>query len=106
MLYVPGMGRWILRLWIGAEAVGCPHYNGPLDVVRNRCATCGHYWECYLCHAEVSDHPFGKMPVDAPFSTQCGACAGFMPYGHERCLHCGQGFNPGCSMHAAIYYDL
>lgn len=106
MLYVPGMGRWILRLWIGAEAVGCPHYNGPLDMVRNMCATCGRYWECYLCHAEAADHPFGRMPVDAPFSTQCGSCGGVMAYGHERCSHCGQGFNPGCSLHAHIYYDL
>lgn len=106
MLYVPGMGRWILRLWIGAEAVGCPHYNGPLDMVRNMCATCGRYWECYLCHAEAADHPFGRMPIDAPFSTQCGSCGGVMAYGHERCSHCGQGFNPGCSLHAHIYYDL
>ncbi len=86
--------------------MGCCHYDGPLDVVRNMCATCGRYWECYLCHAEAADHPFGRMPIDAPFSTQCGSCGGVMAYGHERCSHCGQGFNPGCSLHAHIYYDL
>ena len=86
--------------------MGCRHYNGPLDVVRNRCATCGDYWECHLCHAEATDHPFGPMLIAAPHSTQCGSCEGLMPYGHGECPHCGQPFNPGCSLHAHIYYVL
>lgn len=86
--------------------MGCRHYDGPLDVVRNRCAACGDYWECHCCHADATDHPFGRMLVDDPTSTQCGRCEGYMAYGHQRCPHCGQGFNPGCARHAYIYYEL
>lgn len=62
--------------------MGCRHYGGPLDVVRNRCATCGRYWECYRCHGEATDSTLlEKMLIDAPLSTQCGSCGGFMPHG-------------------------
>lgn len=86
--------------------MGCRHYNGPLDMRRNRCASCGLYWDCHLCHAAATDHVFAPMLIDAPLSTQCASCRGVMPYGHAQCPHCGQGFNPGCSLHDHIYYEF
>ena len=44
----------------------CKHWHSPLDVVANKCATCGEYFACMLCHAELTDHEFGPMLVDAP----------------------------------------
>lgn len=44
----------------------CKHWHSPLDVVANKCATCGEYFACALCHAELTDHEFGPMLVDAP----------------------------------------
>ena len=46
----------------------CRHWHSPLDVVANKCATCGEYFACALCHAELTDHEFGPMLADAPFA--------------------------------------
>ncbi|WP_080792591.1 CHY zinc finger protein [Corynebacterium pacaense] len=90
--------------------MGCRHYNSEYDVVLNRCSTCGEFWACHLCHAEATEHPFGRMPLDAPDSTRCGACGLLMGYAEysaqPRCPGCGHPFNPGCSLHAGIYFDL
>ena len=57
----------------------CRHWHSPLDVVANKCATCGEYFACALCHAELTDHEFGPMLADAP-SVLCGACRTEMNY--------------------------
>lgn len=31
----------------------CAHYHSDCDVVANRCALCGEWWACYLCHEDV-----------------------------------------------------
>ena len=46
----------------------CKHWHSPLDVVANKCATCGKFFACALCHAELTDHEFGPMLADAPLS--------------------------------------
>ena len=46
----------------------CKHWHSSLDVVANKCATCGKYFACALCHAELTDHEFGPMLADAPFN--------------------------------------
>lgn len=84
----------------------CTHYSGPRDIVGNKCSICGRWWACFRCHEELMDHPFGKMLIDAPDSTLCGACGELMSYGHEKCPQCGHLFNPGCSLHAHIYFEF
>lgn len=88
----------------------CVHYRGPRDVVGNRCATCGHYWACHACHQELAGHPFGRMPVSAPASVLCGACGHTMDYPEysaaASCPDCAHPFNPGCELHAPIYFEL
>lgn len=82
----------------------CVHYHSPLDVVANKCSVCGDYWACYQCHVE-QDHAFGPMPLDE-LAVLCGVC------GHEMtgrdygplCPACGTAFNPGCTLHAGIYF--
>jgi len=56
-----------MRIRGALDAEGrCKHWHSPLDVVANKCATCGEYFACALCHAELTDHEFGPMLVDAP----------------------------------------
>lgn len=90
--------------------MGCHHYNSDDDVVLNKCSICEQFWPCYLCHAEVSDHSFGQMLLDAPDSTQCSACGHLMGYAEYSaqpwCPGCHHPFNPGCSLHAEIYFDI
>lgn len=88
----------------------CAHYRGLRDVVANRCATCCAYWACHACHRELADHPFGLMATDAPASVLCGNCGYTMGY-HEYsaapcCPNCAHPFNPGCELHAPLYFQL
>lgn len=87
----------------------CAHYRSDRDVVGNKCATCGTYWACHLCHEEYNDHPFGRMPVDE-VAVICGACGREMDYhaysAASACPGCGHAFNPGCSLHAPIYFQV
>lgn len=98
-------------LGIEVDAAGrCAHYSSPRDVVANRCATCGAFHACHRCHEALADHPFGRMPVDAPAAVLCGACGHTM--GHREytralsCPGCAHPFNPGCALHAPLYFEL
>ena len=88
----------------------CAHYRGENDVVANCCATCRLYWACHLCHRELADHPFGRMRTEAPASVLCGNCGHTM--GHDEysaapsCPNCGHPFNPGCELHAPLYFQI
>ena len=87
----------------------CKHWHSPLDVVANKCATCGEYFACVLCHGELTDHEFGPMLVDAP-AALCGSCGLEIDYRLystvAACPQCGHMFNPGCSAHAGIYFQV
>lgn len=82
----------------------CTHYHSLLDVVANKCRTCGTYWACHLCH-EASGHEFGPMPANE-LAVMCGVCGHEMTradYG-SSCPRCDAMFNPGCALHAGIYF--
>ncbi|WP_293768093.1 CHY zinc finger protein [uncultured Corynebacterium sp.] len=83
----------------------CAHWHSELDVVANRCATCGEWFACSLCHP--ADHAFGPMPLDQP-AAMCGACGHTMTYAEygRACPQCGHAFNPGCALHAEIYFQV
>ncbi|MDO5669942.1 MULTISPECIES: CHY zinc finger protein [Corynebacterium] len=94
---------------VGVDAQGrCAHYRSDRDVVANRCATCGDYWACHACHAELADHPFGRMPLVESGSVMCGVCAHGMDYAAysaaTACPQCRHPFNAGCAAHASLYF--
>lgn len=109
---------WYRRTLDGMEIRGvdvdgqgrCAHYRSERDVVANRCATCDAYWACHACHAALADHPFGRMAVAAAASVLCGACGHRMGYptysAAESCPGCGHPFNPGCEVHAPLYFEV
>ena len=86
----------------------CVHYRSLVDVVGNRCATCGDFFACHLCHAQLTDHEFGRLSVDAPDSVMCGACGKTMGHGdyESSCPACGHRFNPGCHSHRHLYFQV
>lgn len=91
----------------------CVHYPSPLDIIAIRFRCCQTYYPCFLCHQEDADHPPQVWP-QAEWETRavlCGAC------GHEmtihaylmsdyRCPFCAARFNPGCSRHYPLYFDV
>ena len=90
---------------IDAEG-GCRHWHTLVDVVANKCHTCGGWFACSLCHAELTDHDFGPMPKDE-LCVMCGACGRtmtFAEYSAYKCPACGHAFNTGCALHAGTYF--
>ena len=50
------------------------------------------------------------MPVAAAVSVLCGACGQVMGYeaysAAAACPGCGHPFNPGCELHAPLYFQI
>ncbi|MCQ9352650.1 CHY zinc finger protein [Corynebacterium sp. 153RC1] len=87
----------------------CQHYHSQLDVVANKCVTCGQWWACHKCHEEAQGHRFGPMPTNQ-LGAMCCACGEVMTYpqyaAQPHCPSCQHPFNPGCHLHAPIYWQL
>lgn len=91
----------------------CVHYRTELDVIAIRFRCCGEYYPCHLCHDSVpGQHPAVPWPADERHARAvlCGVCsaeltvAGYLAA--DRCPECSAGFNPGCKLHAGLYFEL
>lgn len=90
----------------------CLHYHSPVDVIALKFGCCERYYPCYECHLEVADHPPQPWPrarFDEP-AVLCGVCGQELTV-HEyqacdsQCPACGARFNPGCKLHAHLYFE-
>jgi len=91
----------------------CIHYHSDLDVIAIKFKCCKEYYPCYKCHEEESDHEY-KAWRKNEFDTRavlCGVCKNEMTI-HEylasgnQCPYCGAAFNPGCSKHYHLYFEV
>jgi len=90
----------------------CVHYRTLLDVIAIRFFCCGDFYPCHRCHDEVpGQHPALPWPAtehDAR-AVLCGVCGRqcrigeYLGTGH--CPGCGARFNPGCKLHARLYFE-
>lgn len=101
--------------------VGCLHWHSPLDVVAIRFHCCRRTYPCLHCHDEAEDHPVTPWPTAtdtdlAENAVLCRVCGTWLSVGEylgvyqgaggPECPHCRAAFNPGCSLHAHIYFDV
>lgn len=90
----------------------CIHYRTPLDVVALKFACCGEYYPCNLCHAETAGHPARQWPLSDrdEYAVLCGVCGNELTIAEyletDSCPHCAAAFNPGCSLHAHLYFEV
>lgn len=91
----------------------CAHWHSPLDIIAIKFKCCEHWYPCFDCHAETAGHNPAVWPAEE-FSEPailCGACGRQLSV-HEyldcgsRCPECGRGFNPGCSKHLHLYFQV
>lgn len=94
------------------EQTRCAHYHQLIDVIAIRHACCDTYYPCHLCHEELADHPAAPWPAtrfDQP-AVLCGVCRQELSVTHylgvQQCPHCQALFNPGCKVHANLYFQL
>ncbi|WP_253259885.1 CHY zinc finger protein [Subtercola boreus] len=88
----------------------CIHYHSELDVIAIRFACCGEYYPCHLCHTESAGHEVRTWPVaerDA-LAVLCGVCSSELTIVDyldvDACPYCAAPFNPGCRLHAHLYF--
>lgn len=94
------------------EETRCEHYHSERDIVAIKFRCCNKYYPCYLCHNESEDHAI-RVWDQQEFDTQgilCGGCKQELTineYLHaENCPYCEALFNPGCSTHYHLYFDM
>ncbi|WP_348788746.1 CHY zinc finger protein [Leifsonia sp. NPDC080035] len=90
----------------------CIHYRTPLDVVAIEFACCREFYPCHLCHAEAAGHPAQQWPVSerGERAILCGVCGHLLTIAEyldaDGCPACAVPFNPGCALHAHLYFEV
>jgi len=91
----------------------CVHYNSPLDIIAIKFKCCNDYYPCYECHKAATNHELIKWEKNE-FNQKailCGKCSveltiqEYMESNH-RCPACQSAFNPGCSKHYDLYFNI
>jgi uncharacterized CHY-type Zn-finger protein len=95
------------------EQTRCVHYHSALDVIAIRFKCCDTYYPCYFCHEETAGHAAEVWPKHL-FNTKailCGVCKGEMSVAEYHncqyhCPSCNAPFNPKCSNHDHLYFEV
>ncbi|GAA1362259.1 CHY zinc finger protein [Arthrobacter rhombi] len=106
------MTRPVVRGAVVDGQTRCVHYRTVLDVVAIRFHCCGEFYPCHRCHAEVPGQ-HAATPWPAPLhdarALLCGVCGTTLPIteylSRSDCPGCGARFNPGCLLHAGLYFE-
>ena len=91
----------------------CTHYHSPLDIIAIKFKCCDTYYPCFFCHEETAEHKaevWSKHEFDTK-AILCGICKHEMTINeyknsNYKCPSCNSGFNPGCSNHDHLYFEV
>jgi uncharacterized CHY-type Zn-finger protein len=91
----------------------CTHYHSALDIIAIKFKCCDFYYPCYECHAEEANHAptVWRKEEWHMKSILCGHCKEeltiqeYMDSNHH-CPHCKAAFNPNCSRHYHLYFEV
>ena len=91
----------------------CEHYHSTLDIIAIKFKCCDKYYPCYQCHEETADHASQTWNKDERDTKAilCGICKteltinDYMESG-SHCPNCKAAFNPNCSKHYHLYFEI
>ncbi|WP_339252373.1 CHY zinc finger protein [Sporosarcina sp. FSL W8-0480] len=90
----------------------CVHYHSRLDIIAIKFYCCDTYFPCFQCHEEVGCGSPEVWPADKfdEKAILCGSCGNELTVNEYRdcdsaCPYCKAEFNPGCSLHATLYFE-
>lgn len=91
----------------------CVHWHSQLDIIAIKFKCCDKYYPCFSCHEEDADHqhevwPKGEFDEKAILCGVCGhelSIKDYMASGNT-CTNCKSSFNPGCSNHYHLYFEV
>lgn len=92
----------------------CRHYHSALDIIAIKFKCCGIYFPCYKCHQELESHDiirWNNLDLKAEKVILCGSCSSILYYkeysaNDNKCSYCSSDFNPNCSLHYGLYFDI
>ncbi|WP_407269854.1 CHY zinc finger protein [Radiobacillus sp. PE A8.2] len=90
----------------------CQHYASKSDIIAIKFACCKKYYPCYKCHEQVQQHKIALWSTNEFDSKAilCGACGNELTINQylmaNSCVHCYALFNPKCSLHYHLYFDM
>ena len=91
----------------------CIHYHSELDIIAIKFKCCGEYYPCYECHAEMAGHPSQVWTKEErnEKAVLCGVCQAELTIqeyfdSDNTCPHCKSSFNPNCSRHYHLYFEI
>ncbi|SIS78426.1 CHY zinc finger protein [Belliella pelovolcani] len=91
----------------------CVHWHSNLDVIAIKFKCCDKYYPCFSCHEEEANHehqvwPKGEFDQKAILCGVCGHELSITDYmnADNTCPKCEASFNPGCSNHYHLYFDV
>jgi len=95
------------------DQVRCEHYHSELDIIAIKFKCCDKYYPCFQCHLETTDHAPQAWPGHEWHTKAilCGNCKTeltineYMGSGNQ-CPHCNARFNPNCSKHYHLYFQV
>jgi uncharacterized CHY-type Zn-finger protein len=91
----------------------CEHYHSPLDIIAIKFKCCNDYYPCYECHEELASHP-SQVWTKEERNTKailCGICKTELTIQEyidsaNTCPQCNSSFNPNCSRHYHLYFEV
>ena len=91
----------------------CTHYHSALDIIAIKFKCCNDYYPCFECHAESTDHVSEKWKKEEwnNLAILCGVCKHELTINeyfnsNNSCPNCKAAFNPNCSRHYSLYFDV
>lgn len=93
------------------EETRCAHYHSEIDRIAIKFFCCSIYYPCFECHKAVGCKNPQVWPKER-FNEKailCGACGYELTIQEylncaSSCPACASKFNPGCSLHAHLYF--
>ena len=90
----------------------CEHYHSPVDIIAIKFKCGNKYYACYQCHKEAAAHEAQTWSKDE-WNTKAVLLAckteltvhDYVRSGNH-CPNCKEGFNPNCSKHYHLYFQL
>lgn len=102
----------VLGLDVDSET-RCRHYHSENDRIAIRFYCCGNYFSCYECHEAAGCNNPSVWPKEQfhEKAILCGSCGTELSIREyldcaSACPHCAAAFNPGCSLHKHLYFEV
>lgn len=91
----------------------CIHYHSVLDIIAIKFKCCNAYYACYECHKEEAGHEAIVWAIEERNTKAilCGNCQEELSItaylnSSNKCPHCKAVFNPKCSNHYHLYFEV